>query len=409
MNNDREITPVVILSGGMELSSVALFEEFKENRIPTIVISLVNDSLLKTYVSKECYFELDWPPKAESKAIESIMNFIIKLKYKYPCKTPWPIFATEDAGLRLLMSNLNKLSHLLIFSHATKIKMSGLDKSEFFTFLNDMNLSNIIVDTITVKSSDDAIQKYYKHNSITNKKYIFKPSLKHYSMSQKGMKSKVISTELFDTKSKLESALKNSFDISNEWIMQPKQNAPKSGELVWWGIRDQVGNCDGIVARALLKHPKMGGTGCVVELLNEDILELSAKAKMILDAIDFTGLVEIEFIPDRHGVWRVLEINPRPWLQISATSTSNIRIVTMAYNILKGEKLKSISVRENHIWVNIERLFVGAISGSFGNRTLALINSILILIRSDDRAIYSSKLPRIKFKWLKKLLKKGLE
>jgi len=70
-----------------------------------------------------------------------------------------------------------------------------------------------------------------------------------------------------------------------------------------------------LVTRKLMQHPKWGGNGDIVEVV-EPHTELLDVAKRILSELDFTGPFEMEFIRDqRNGEFKLIELNPRFWMQ----------------------------------------------------------------------------------------------
>ncbi len=77
--------------------------------------------------------------------------------------------------------------------------------------------------------------------------------------------------------------------------------------------RDPARNLTAIVRRLLSSHQQELSCAAAVETVH-DQWDLQAKTRSILDALDFVGPYELEFIITKNRV-RVLELNPRFWMQ----------------------------------------------------------------------------------------------
>jgi predicted ATP-grasp superfamily ATP-dependent carboligase len=111
-------------------------------------------------------------------------------------------------------------------------------------------------------------------------------------------------------------------------------------EVSWWGYRARDGRSLGMTVRQLRKHPSMGGTATAVR--TEDIRELHSLAEEILERADFWGLCELEFIP-KGGGYKLVECNPRPWLQIGLALRAGLNFPLLAYQEIEGLSMPGIN------------------------------------------------------------------
>jgi len=396
-NNYNKI-PAVILSGGSEIVSVSIVESLYKLDIPLIVISLGGNSILKKADPNIKYFEIKWPPSSSAEAFAELEKILIKIKAGE--KMPWPVFATEDGGLRLLVEHKDKLSKYLKITGAKNLKSRGLDKNELFEFLDSQGNSNLIAPYKILPRDIESLNKL-------GDEIIIKPNMKPLSMDVSGLQGKILvynapySTE--HIKNKLES-LKH---ISNDWIAQEKLKNSKKGEALWWGVRLKNGDIYGLSAYEHMKYPKYGGSACLVS--SSHIPKLDTKAKKILEAIDFHGVAELPFLLDKNNNWRLIEINIRAWLQIALPTRANLNLIKILYldSINKTPKPTEYKIRKKY-WVNLERLVLAFLSGDYGNRFFGLFKAIKITKKSHCKIIYDTPLKGIRRRWFLKIIKKVL-
>ncbi len=128
------------------------------------------------------------------------------------------------------------------------------------------------------------------------------------------------------------------------------------------------------VTRKLVQHPPKTGNGDVVETIADFPQELLSATSTILDALDYAGPFELEFVFDlNENVYKVIELNPRYWMQHGLiNSLTNHALVRR--NIGESE-LKVLPAEElpHRYWINsnqaLFRLMKGqlAILGYFKN------------------------------------------
>lgn len=101
-------------------------------------------------------------------------------------------------------------------------------------------------------------------------------------------------------------------------------------ELSWAGYRSLEGRCTGMTARELHKYPAMGGTATLVR--SESLPEIETLAREVLNCIGGYGVCELSFLPSRAtGRYKVVECNPRCWLQLGLMQKCGLNAPLQAY------------------------------------------------------------------------------
>jgi len=403
MNSNK--TPAIILSGGSEIISISLAEELLFYNIPLIVISLGKKSIIRDISNVIAYVQIDWPPNNTEATVRQLIEFIKKISAKNNVR--YPTFATEDSGLRFLLEHYEKLSDFMIISASQKLKMGGLDKAELFEHLLSGGLGKYIASTVTLNRPDDLFGAFDK----LGMDLVVKPALKPYSMilniGKKG--EKVINRKNSESDRELINRLSSAWNISDRWVAQKKLDN-SGNEACWWGHRTKNGKIVGITAYEIWKYPRYGGTGCWVKLSQID--DLHKPAHMILNNINYIGLAEMPFLKDYNGNWRLLELNPRPWLQVALPARAGLPLAYLTYcdflNISENANY-SLNLNSEFNWVNAERLIMAATSGDYGGKIKTFLKSLKILIKSDCKIVYDSPFYVVKIRWIIRMIQKILK
>jgi predicted ATP-grasp superfamily ATP-dependent carboligase len=400
MIKDKKI-PAVILSGGSEIVSLAVAEALATQEIPLVVISLVKSSLIRDIPPVLHYRQIQWPPETAESAVDELRAILINMGAGNP--QPWPVFATEDGGLRLLLEKREELDkYLAISPGSTHLRMGGLDKAELFQFLSSMGLGDVIAPTIVLDTMDTVghVLKEFHGEAI------FKPALKPLSMSLDVPGAKVVHKRKGGDENLWRKRLQKAWPASSQWIAQPFLHTPLEGEALWWGIRTKRGNMTGITSYERWKQPRVGGSACLVDIHN--IQEVKLLAEKILVGLDFVGVAELPFLQDSNGNWRLLELNIRPWLQVGITPIADFPVLYMLYKELLGIKAaeRAPSLLSSKRWVNVERMVLAALSGEYGPRLGALLRVVQLVYGSDYKAVYSTPFQGVRVRWLRRMIQK---
>ena len=390
---------VLLLTGGSEIVAVALFEELERAGIPLAVISLGVNSLLRG-VGDFPYASLKWPPDKPELTAQALVGQL--RAWGASADDPWYVFPTEDGGLRLLLEHRTEFLQICRFGHARNLQMGGLDKAELFAYLKDHGCSDVMPTTVSVQTVDDAL----KVVSTMGGDCIIKPSLKPYSMDLSKLGAKAVATRDFQTAANLEQALRTAWPTAVEWVVQRRLKTPVLGEPVVWVLRDLRGGVYGVSAVERWKYPKVGGSGCWVEIVDKVSGELLDKAERVLAAIDYFGVCEIPFLEDSEGKLRILELNPRPWLQVGLPGAAGYPMGVKLLRVLEGKTPRVVSVDPHTTWVNVERMIAAVFSGQQGGRMSAALLAIKTILAAKMVAIFGTKLPLVRLRWLARMFKR---
>lgn len=388
---------IVILTGGSEIVAAALAEAFFEARIPIAIVSLVDKSILREVTPDTPYGELVWPPVSAEEAAKQLIGLLCS--WGADQNDRWPILPTEDGGLRLLLEQRELIESVSVFGRARALQLGGLDKAELFTWLEQQGCADIIAPTCVIQSISQVKEAVARLGG----KCVIKPALKPLSMQLTGMPAKAFMTTDYPDQETLEEVLSAAWNVADRWIVQPHLVTPSIGEAVFWGVRDGQGDLIGMGAVERWKQPRNGGTGCWVMTRNDLTESLRPLASRILETIDFVGICELPFLLDSNKKWQLLELNPRPWLQVGLAHAAGAPLELIVAKVLQGQPMQSIMPRDQIAWVNLERLLMAAWSGEQGPRWNALRRAFQVWRNAETVAIYGSSLPHIRRRWLMRL------
>lgn len=395
------IMRIVILTGGSEIVAAALAEAFCKAKIPIAIVSLVDKSILREAVPDTPYGELVWPPVSTKESAKQLIGLL--RSWGADQSDRWPILPTEDGGLRLLLEQRRLIESVSVFGRARALQLGGLDKAELFTWLEQNGCADIIAPTRAIQSISEVKEAVAELGG----KCVIKPALKPLSMQLTGMPAKAFMTADYPDQETLEEALSAAWNVADQWIVQPHLVTPSIGEAVFWGVRDGQGDLIGMGAVERWKQPRNGGTGCWVMTRNDLTESLQPLASRILETIDFVGICELPFLLDSKKKWQLLELNPRPWLQVGLAHAAGAPLELMVVKVLQGLPVQSIMPRDQVAWVNLERLLMAAWSGEQGTRWNALRRAFQVWRNAETVAIYDSSLPHIRRRWLMRLAGKA--
>ncbi len=168
-------------------------------------------------------------------------------------------------------------------------------------------------------------------------------------------------------------------------------------EVCWWGYRSKRGELTGMTAREMRKYPHPGGTATFMR--SEHVPRLHEYAREILDRIGFWGLCEMPFLPAAPaGQYKVLELNPRAWLQIGLMSRSGLNAPLMAYREAMGVDVPvpDARARDGVIWMSPEYDLLRALgSGRPARRFANLAQWFRDMRRADDRTVWDCAEPGV--------------
>lgn len=389
----------VILSYGAEMNSIAIYEELCQKSMTTAVVALRDKSLFADLCPRNLFIEMEWPPVSNDDAAKELARNL----YAWGASTDNKIiiFAVEDGGLRLLQEYRHLFSEIALFSASNKLSLSGLDKAEFFNYLNKQGLTESLPKTIVISNTNEleyALGKIHKA--------IIKPALKPLSMILEGMDSKALLSTDFNSIQALKSYLEGCWNLSDDWLVQELIESRQQTDIAVYAVRNSH-FFHAVVAKVRLRYPESTGTGCWVEMLtemNHPAIEVSRK---ILETIDYNGICELEFLQAEDGSFKLIELNPRPWLQVGLTSASGVNLLSATVQLLRKENQVTLERPRNVHWICLERCVQSFLASKNKRAFLSMLYGFLKL--NKTYAIYSTNLKGIRARWACRLLSELLK
>ena len=142
------------------------------------------------------------------------------------------------------------------------------------------------------------------------------------------------------------------------------------------------------MARRQRQYPiEFGYTSTLVETI--DLPEVEAAASRFLGALDFNGLVEVEFKYDaRDSTYKILDVNARAWTWIALGAAAGIDFAALQWRLAAGEQITPMAARCGVSWQYLTRDLAASVAEMLTHRLppLAYLRS---LRRSSAGAVFA--------------------
>jgi len=118
----------------------------------------------------------------------------------------------------------------------------------------------------------------------------------------------------------------------------------------------------GFNTRKLVQIPEGFGTGCIVQAASQT--ELFEPTARLLSNMGFTGIAEVEYKWDAaKGVYRLIEINPRPWDQHRLGNACGVDLMYLAYCEHAGLPAPAMKPQPSDVkWIAEDTFVIAALS-----------------------------------------------
>jgi hypothetical protein len=119
----------------------------------------------------------------------------------------------------------------------------------------------------------------------------------------------------------------------------------------WYDAKEQHLFC----TRKLLQHPESCGNGDVIELMLTAPGSIIEQSYALLQALEYKGPLELEWVFDENnGIYKIIELNPRFWMQHSLAGAASRQAVIRRYMGVNCDFhfLKNINPNQVRYWVN---------------------------------------------------------
>jgi D-aspartate ligase len=290
--------------------------------------------------------------------IRSLLNFGAELNKTHQRRIL--LFPTDDGSLLLLAKNFADLKRYFVILNDPQEEdiLRFSQKIYIFQTLQDSGCSVFLPQTQFCRSKDDVESI---KNNITFP-CIIKPSEKGLDFSfYERYHSKIL---LAENKNDLEEKLIELLSENRKLVVQELVNQEPGREVSWYGYRSRSGEILGMTARQVRKRPQSGGTATFVE--TQEIPQIHSYVGQALKSLNFWGICEMEFMLDEEkGGYKMIEFNPRCWLQLSLATRMGLNLPFLAYQevyknllpepiIYRKGRMKWIWVKEDFLRVVVE-------------------------------------------------------
>lgn len=322
---------LLILSGGSEIVGLALAGAAYAAGVPYAVFSLVRHSILKD--APGCVAWTDLLP--QSKGWDGLRDRFLLALSRLPREPArgLALLPTEDGSLRLLNECRDDVLAFGEFARARALRMGGIDKAEVVELAARKGVSAELAPARVLNDPDDASAALDAFGVDA----VFKPALKPMDMDLSGMGSRGVKviTRVADTENpdSVVRRLRDAWPLSSRWIAQPRLRTGAGLERSVCAVRGDDTRACQVVERA--KHPRMGGTAYWVSIDRRS--DLIPSATSVLEALDVVGICELSYLSDAAGNGKLIELNPRPWLQIGLAERAGFAMVTETIAALRGD------------------------------------------------------------------------
>jgi predicted ATP-grasp superfamily ATP-dependent carboligase len=141
-----------------------------------------------------------------------------------------------------------------------------------------------------------------------------------------------------------------------ELLLQEFVPGPPTSHVFLDGYVDRCGVMRACLARRRLRmHPRpFGNSTLSVTIPIDEASEAVTSLRRLFDGVGYVGLFDAEFKQDaRDGMFKILEVNARPWWQLALATSSGLDVCAMAYDDALGRPLPATSVyRIGQTWVH---------------------------------------------------------
>jgi D-aspartate ligase len=306
--------PITFVLARYFTSDLGVIRSLKKKNIPTIVLNPNNKSL--TCFSR--YYRGITCPRAKNDE-EKYVDFLINLGEKLNNKGV--LLPVGDIELAVIFKNKSKLEKYYAFLPVDfNIVEKLLNKRRFSETVDRLNIPHSKTYFLKDELEFEKISKEIEYPCI----------LKPVQSDNFRFEFK---TKLFLAKSKEElikkyqlSVLKNYEVIIQEII--PGNVRDHYGFNAYY---DRKGEPNGsIMYQRIREFPHHFGNGCAIESIWEP--ELEEITTELVKKIGYHGIIDAEFKKDsRDNEFKIIEVNPRCWMQISLPTRCGINFPYMAY------------------------------------------------------------------------------
>ena len=337
--------PIALVLGRYITSDLGTVRNLGRKNIPSIVLN----PYIKPISSFSKYYKgitCPHPKLNEKKYVDLLLNLGKKLTNK------GVLLPNGDAEVLAILKNKDKLEEYYKFSSADfEITEKILNKHVFYETIDKLGIPHPKTYFINDESEVKKISKKIDFPCIV------KPVYSDYFISDFKIKLFMVKSKEELLKKYMMATAKNHDVIIQEIIPGGAKNA--HGFNAYYD-RDYF--CNGsFMYRRIREWPHDFGNGCFIESVN--IPELAKIITFLIKKIRYHGIVDAEFKKDsRDNKFKLIEINPRCWMQNSLPARCGINFPYMAYMDAIGESFENQVFDKKHVkWLFMQEDFHSAL------------------------------------------------
>lgn len=310
------MTPPVVVLRGNDICFLGIIRSLAKAGIPFLTVTFTWDGARPWWSEASRYFVRDYTIENPFTSPESALDQVeaIGRELKQAWGFPLMVIPSSDTNLMLFIDNEERLSPYFCMMGDRSFGKYRADVTHKYNCSQLLlsGSSKICPRTFRCNSKEDIAAILES----TEYPVVFKPAVKDYGQSFYAM-YKGLKAVNCDSREDLERGLLDCVESGFDVIVQEKIIFDKvEDEIPFYGYVDKDLNIR--VAATGIKEviqPYPFGTANVLRLSWHP--ELLEQAREVVRLLQWRGIIMIEFIRDkRDGIWKVIEINVRPWLFI---------------------------------------------------------------------------------------------
>ena len=368
--------PIAFVLGRYITSDLGTVRNLGRKNILTIVLN----PYVKPISSFSKYYKGITCPNPKTNEGEYV-NFLLNLGGKLHRKGV--LLPNGDAEVLVILKNKNKLEEYYDFSSADfDITEKLLNKRIFYETIDKLDILHPKTYFLDDENDVKKICKKIRYPCIV------KPVFSDYFISD-------FKTKLFIVKTKDELIEKYKTAIAKNHEVMIQEIIPGGARKAhgFNAYYDKNYCCNGsFMYRRIREWPHNFGNGCFIESVN--IPELEEIITCLIKKIKYYGIVDAEFKMDiRDNKFKLIEINPRCWMQNSLPARCGINLPYMAYMDAIGKRFEKLVFNQKHVkWLFMQEDLYSSFK-SFSKNDLSLSEWMDSFKGEKEYAIFSNDDP----------------
>jgi D-aspartate ligase len=321
---------------GGDASALAIVRSLGRHKIP--VWTLAGKDKLAGF-SRYCVRSLRWPESDEPEQLEYLLNLADQYQLD-----GWVLFAIDDERAALLARNRHLLgARYRVPPPDWETMRWAYDKRRTYELAGKLGLSH----PFTLCPRNRADVAAWAHDFPVILKPAFKRGRNRFTHAKAWMaRDRVELLRLFDEASTL---VDPAVIVVQEMVSGGGQN-----QYSYAGLHANGDAIASLVVRRTRQHPSDFGIASFVETVESD--EVDKRAKALLRAINYSGLVEIEFKYDpRDGTYKLLDFNSRIWFWHALAARAGIDFPYLMWRWMQDGSVDDCGMRRHAKWIHTRR------------------------------------------------------